>query len=115
MDGTGVRDYIHVVDLARGHVAAVDNIKPGFTAYNLGTGTGYSVLQMLEAMKKAVGKDIPYKFADRRAGDIAENYADATLAKNELKWSAEFGVDRMCEDSWRFQQANPMGFGDAKC
>ena len=114
IDGTGVRDYIHVVDLARAHVAAVAKIQPGFKTYNVGTGTGYSVLQMLKAMEKAVGKEIPYKIVDRRAGDIAENYADTSLANKELDWNVEFGVDKMCEDSWRFQELNPMGYQDAK-
>jgi UDP-glucose 4-epimerase len=109
-DGTGVRDYIHVVDLARGHVAAVGKMKKGFRAYNLGTGVGYSVLEMVKAMETVVGRPIPHKIVGRRTGDIAENYADASLAKNELEWNAEFGVDRMCADQWRFQEANPMGY-----
>jgi len=109
-DGTGVRDYIHVVDLARGHVAAVGKMKKGFHAYNLGTGIGYSVLEMVKAMEAVVGRPIPHKIVGRRDGDIAENYADASLAQTELGWKADFGVDRMCADSWRFQQANPMGY-----
>ena len=113
-DGTGVRDFIHVVDLVRGHVAAIDKMKAGFKAYNLGTGTGYSVLEMVRAMEKVVGKPIPYQITGRRSGDIAQNWADATLAKQDLGWVAEFGVDTMCADSWRFQEMNPMGFGDGK-
>ena len=113
VDGTGVRDYIHVVDLALGHLAALNAMNGdnrGFKAYNLGTGTGYSVLQVLKAMEKAAGKGIPYKFAPRRAGDIASNYADPTLAENELKWKAHRNIEKMCEDAWRFQSSNPNGY-----
>ena len=109
-DGTGVRDYIHVVDLARGHVAAVGKMTKGFRAYNLGTGVGYSVLEMVKTMETVVGRPIPHKIVGRRSGDIAENYADASLAREELGWKAEFGVDRMVADSWRFQQTNPNGY-----
>lgn len=102
-DGTGVRDYIHVVDLAIGHVKAVDKLaqsEPDVRIYNLGTGKGFSVLQMIEAFSKACGKQIPYAIKPRRPGDIAECYADAALAKKELGWEAERGIDEMCEDSW---------------
>ncbi len=114
-DGTGVRDYIHVVDLARGHVAAINKIKenPGVKVYNLGTGNGYSVLDVVKAFSKACGKEIPYEIKPRRAGDIATCYADATLAKKELSWEAEYGIDEMCEDSWRWQSQNPDGYGEA--
>lgn len=109
-DGTGVRDYIHVVDLAIGHVKAVDKLaqsEPDVRIYNLGTGKGFSVLQMIEAFSKACGKQIPYAIKPRRPGDIAECYADAALAKKELGWEAERGIDEMCEDSWRWQSNNP--------
>ncbi|XP_052571927.1 UDP-glucose 4-epimerase isoform X2 [Peromyscus californicus insignis] len=144
-DGTGVRDYIHVVDLAKGHIAALKKLKeqcgcrvgsqggkglesganvpwgvdkpslstsctPGQT-YNLGTGTGYSVLQMVQAMEKASGKKIPYKVVARREGDVAACYANPSLAHEELGWTAALGLDRMCEDLWRWQRQNPSGFG----
>ncbi len=111
-DGTGVRDYIHVVDLAVGHVKALEKImeNPGIKIYNLGTGIGYSVLDVIHNVSKAVGKEIPYVIADRRAGDIAECYADATLAKEELGWEAENGIKEMCEDSWNWQKKNPNGY-----
>lgn len=113
-DGTGVRDYIHIVDLANGHLAALDKLKEGSGVYtfNLGTGKGYSVLDVVKAFEKACGKPIPYVIAPRRAGDIDECYADPTYAKNVLKWSAKFGIDKMCEDSWRWQKNNPDGYGD---
>ena len=112
VDGTGVRDYIHVVDLAKGHVMALKNIKAkkGLTIYNLGTGKGYSVLQVVEAYKKASGKDIPYEIKERRPGDIATCYADSTKAKKELGWEAEYDIERMCIDSWRWQSMNPNGY-----
>ena len=112
VDGTGVRDYIHVVDLARGHVKALKNIEEnkGLSTYNLGTGNGYSVLQVVEAYKKASGRDIPYEIKDRRAGDIATCYADSSKAKRELGWVAEYDIDRMCQDSWRWQSMNPNGY-----
>ena len=112
-DGTGVRDYIHVVDLARGHVKAIEKFKEnkGVLIYNLGTGNGYSVLQVIEAFGKACGKKIPYEIKPRRAGDIATCYSDATLAKKELGWEAEYGIDEMCADSWRWQSMNPDGYG----
>ena len=108
-DGTGVRDYIHVCDLARGHVLAIAKLetKPGVVTYNLGTGNGYSVLDMVKAFEKACGKKIDYKIAPRRPGDIAECYADPTLALNELGFKAEYDLDRMCADSWRWQSSNP--------
>ena len=107
------RDYIHVVDLAIGHVKAVDKLaqsEPDVRIYNLGTGKGFSVLQMIEAFSKACGKQIPYAIKPRRPGDIAECYADAALAKKELGWEAERGIDEMCEDSWRWQSNNPNGY-----
>lgn len=111
-DGTGVRDYIHVVDLAVGHVKAIKKIEdnPGVKIYNLGTGIGYSVLDVINNVSKAVGRDIPYVIAERRAGDIAECYSDATLAKEELGWVAENGIKEMCEDSWNWQKKNPNGY-----
>lgn len=111
-DGTGVRDYIHVVDLARGHVKALNYLLSGkgsITA-NLGAGKGYSVLDLVKAFEKASSKKIPYKIVDRRAGDIAAFYADPTLAKDKLDWSVEYDLNRMCEDSWRWQSQNPNGF-----
>ena len=113
-DGTGVRDYIHVVDLALGHVKAlkkIDSIKEVLTV-NLGTGNGYSVLDMVKAYEKASGKNIPYKIVDRRAGDIAKCFADPSYAKEVLDWEATRGVDEMCEDSWKWQSNNPDGFGE---
>lgn len=111
-DGTGVRDYIHVVDLAKGHIKALEKLKTncGLVTYNLGTGNGYSVLDMVKAFSKASGQDISYKIVDRRPGDVAMCYADPTKANNELGWKAEFGIDRMCEDSWRWQKNNPNGY-----
>ncbi len=111
-DGTGVRDYIHVVDLAVGHVLALDklNQSPGVVTYNLGTGQGYSVLEVIAAFEKASGKPIPYQLADRRPGDIAACYADPTLAKSELGWVANRGLEEMCVDSWRWQSQNPNGY-----
>ncbi|XP_037602603.1 UDP-glucose 4-epimerase isoform X2 [Sebastes umbrosus] len=114
LDGTGVRDYIHVVDLAKGHIAALKKLKDdsGCKVYNLGTGTGYSVLQMVKAMEKASGREIPYKVAPRRGGDIASCYADPRLAEKELGWKAKFDLERMCEDLWRWQSSNPTGFSN---
>lgn len=111
-DGTGVRDYIHVVDLARGHLAALrklDEIE-GCVHYNLGTGTGYSVLEMLQAVREASGMEITHEILPRRPGDIAACYADPTLAADELGWGAERGLDDMVADAWRWQLANPEGF-----
>ncbi|NP_001187764.1 UDP-glucose 4-epimerase [Ictalurus punctatus] len=114
LDGTGVRDYIHVVDLAKGHIAALKKLKDGCgcKVYNLGTGTGYSVLQMVKAMEKASGREIAYEIAPRRSGDIASCYADPRLAEEELGWKADFGLERMCEDLWRWQSQNPTGFSN---
>lgn len=114
-DGTGVRDYIHVVDLARGHVKAIDKIKenPGVKIYNLGTGKGYSVLDIVKAFGKACGHEIPYVIKERRPGDIATCYSDASLAKKELGWEAEYGIEEMCADSWNWQKMNPDGYGEA--
>ncbi|MDO5349487.1 MAG: UDP-glucose 4-epimerase GalE [Lachnospiraceae bacterium] len=114
-DGTGVRDYIHVVDLAKGHVKALKKLTPGsgVSIYNLGTGNGYSVLDVLHAYEKACGKTLPYQIKPRRAGDIATCYCDASKAKNELGWVAEKGIDEMCADSWRWQSANPNGYREA--
>lgn len=112
-DGTGVRDYIHVVDLAEGHVKAVENIlegKKGVQIFNLGTGVGYSVLDIVKAFNKAYGKELPYKIAPRRAGDIAVCYSDPSKAKEELHWEAKRGIEEMCEDSWRWQSNNPNGY-----
>ena len=111
-DGTGVRDYIHVVDLALGHIKSIEKKtdKPGVHIYNLGTGNGYSVLEMVAAFEKASGKEVPYKIEARRPGDIAECYANPEKAKNELDWVATRGIDEMCEDSWRWQSTHPNGF-----
>ncbi len=113
-DGTGVRDYIHVVDLAIGHVKSIEKIKenPGLKIYNLGTGTGYSVLDIVKNFEAATDAKVPYEIKPRRAGDIATNYADASLAKEELGWVAERGIKEMCEDAWRWQKNNPNGFED---
>ncbi len=111
-DGTGVRDYIHVMDLADGHVKALKKFadKPDVYIYNLGTGRGYSVLEMIHSFSKAVGHEIPYVIKPRRPGDIATCYADATKAKEELGWVAKRGVDEMCRDAWRWQSQNPNGY-----
>ena len=111
-DGTGVRDYIHVMDLADGHVKAIDKIK-NFTevmTINLGTGKGYSVLDMVKAFEKASGKTVPYKIAPRRAGDIAKCFANPSYAKKILGWEAKKGIEEMCEDSWKWQSSNPNGY-----
>lgn len=110
-DGTGVRDYIHVVDLAKGHLKALAKLATGcgLVTYNLGTGNGYTVLEILAAFSKTVGFDIPYDIVGRRAGDIAECYADCTLAAKELGWRAELDLQKMAEDSWRWQAMNPTG------
>uniref|UniRef100_A0A8C7HE21 UDP-glucose 4-epimerase n=1 Tax=Oncorhynchus kisutch TaxID=8019 RepID=A0A8C7HE21_ONCKI len=109
---TWVRDYIHVVDLAKGHIAALKKLKDncGCKVYNLGTGTGYSVLQMVKAMEKASGIEIMYLIAPRRGGDVASCYADPRLAEKELGWKADFNLERMCKDLWRWQSKNPTGF-----
>lgn len=111
-DGTGVRDYIHVVDLAKGHVAAIKKLedKEGVSIYNLGTGKGYSVLDVVHAFEKACGKQIPYAIKPRRPGDIATCYADPSKAKAELNWEALYGIEEMCADSWKWQSMNPNGY-----
>ncbi len=111
-DGTGIRDYIHVVDLALGHLKALDRLRsnPGVVTYNLGTGGGHSVLEMVAAFEKVTGKKIPYRITGRRPGDIALCYADPSLAKKELGWHAERGLDEMCADSWKWQSNNPNGY-----
>lgn len=111
-DGTGVRDYIHVVDLARGHVAALKKLldSPGVVIYNLGTGKGYSVLEMVAAFAEVSGREIPYKVVGRRAGDIGACYANPAKAAEEIGWRARFGLVEMCEDTWRWQKNNPQGY-----
>lgn len=111
-DGTGVRDYIHVVDLAEGHLKALEKINgnPGLAVYNLGTGVGYSVLEIIDNFGKACGKEIPYRITDRRPGDIDICYADVTKAKKELGWQARYGIDKMCKDTWNWQNKNPEGY-----
>ncbi len=111
-DGTGVRDYIHISDLAEGHIKALQKLSehPGLVTYNLGTGVGYSVLEIIKSFEKACGKRIPYKIAPRRAGDIDMCYADPLKAKEELGWEAVRGIDKMCEDAWRWQVQNPNGY-----
>ena len=113
-DGTGVRDYIHVVDLAVGHVKAIDYIltNPGLDVINLGTGTGYSVLDMVKAFSKAIGRDLPYEIKPRRAGDIDMCYADPAKAERVLGWKATHTLDEMCEDTWRWQSNNPNGYNE---
>lgn len=113
-DGTGVRDYIHVVDLAAGHVKALDNLDNfnEVMTINLGTGNGYSVLDMVKAFEKASGAKVPYNIVGRRSGDIATCYADPAYAKQVLGWSAQYGVDEMCEDAWRWQSQNPNGYSE---
>ena len=112
-DGTGVRDYIHVVDLAQGHLQALEAIKTraGFNVWNLGTGQGYSVLEMVHAFEKASGRSVPYRIAPRRPGDIAQCWADPTKAWDEMGWRAERGLNEMMADSWRWQSRNPNGYG----
>ncbi len=111
-DGTGVRDYIHVVDLAKGHICAVRKLeeKPGVVPYNLGTGKGYSVLDVIHNYEEACGKKLAYVIGPRRAGDIAQCYADPSLAKEELGWEAQYGIREMCADSWNWQSKNPDGY-----
>ncbi len=113
-DGTGVRDYIHVVDLAKGHVKAVNKLaeKPGVVTYNLGTGTGYSVLEMIVKFEQASGKKVQYEIVERRAGDIATCFANADKAMAELGWKAELGLNEMMRDQWKWQSQNPDGYGD---
>jgi UDP-glucose 4-epimerase len=112
-DGTGIRDYIHVVDLARGHVAAIKSLKDGkLGVYNLGTGNGYSVLEMIRAFEKACGKTLPYEINPRRAGDVPACYASSEKAERELGWKAEYGLEKMCQDQWNWQKNNPNGYED---
>ena len=115
-DGTGVRDYIHVCDLASGHVAALSwmNGKTGVEVFNLGTGTGTSVLEVIAAFSKACGKELPYVIRERRGGDIAANWCDATKAKEMMGWEAKYDIADMCRDSWNWQSKNPNGFADAE-
>ncbi len=113
IDGTGVRDYIHVVDLAKGHVKALEKLQRehiGIRPYNLGTGNGYSVLQVIKAFSEACGKELPYKIIERRPGDIAACYAKTDRAQSELGWTAEKGINEMCRDSWKWQSQNPEGY-----
>ncbi|MEN3068288.1 GDP-mannose 4,6-dehydratase, partial [Uliginosibacterium sediminicola] len=111
-DGTGVRDYIHVVDLADGHVKALQRLaqSPGVLTVNLGTGRGYSVLEVVKAFEAASGRSVPYQIVARRPGDVAQCWADPALAERELGWRATRGLDDMCADSWRWQSANPDGY-----
>jgi len=109
-DGTGIRDYIHVVDLARGHVAALEHATPGVATYNLGTGHGTSVLEIIHAFEQASGKQIPYEIVPRRPGDVATCYADASLAKEQLGWQAQKTAEQACQDAWRWQSKNPNGY-----
>ena len=111
-DGTGVRDYIHVVDLALGHIKAVERVlsSEGIDAYNLGTGNGYSVLDMVRAFEKASGQKVNYKIAPRRDGDVATCYADPAYAAEKLGWRATRELEEMCEDTWRWQKNNPNGY-----
>ena len=111
-DGTGVRDYIHVVDLARGHVRAVERLDRlrGDTCLNLGTGRGYSVLEVIRGFEAASGRPVPYRIVGRRPGDVAECWADATLARTVLDWRPEHDLDAMCRDAWRWQSRNPDGY-----
>ena len=109
-DGTGVRDYIHVVDLACGHVKALEHSQPDTAVFNLGTGAGTSVLELIGSFSKACGHDIPYEIRDRRPGDIASCYADPAKAEELLGWTAEYDINRACEDSWRWQSQNPNGY-----
>jgi len=112
-DGTGVRDYIHVVDLAVGHIHALRSLEtsPGVEVYNLGTGRGYSVLEMIRAFEKASGRPVPFRVLGRRPGDIATCYADPSRARQRLQWAARRGIEAMCADAWRWQSANPDGYG----
>ncbi|MBP5285144.1 MAG: UDP-glucose 4-epimerase GalE [Kiritimatiellae bacterium] len=117
-DGTGIRDYIHVVDLALGHLKAIEKLKNdgnlGLKIYNLGTGNGYSVLQVVKAFEKASGRKVPYRIQPRRPGDVAECWADPSLAEKELGWKAGRGLDEMCADAWRWQKKNPYGYAKPK-
>ncbi len=110
IDGTGVRDYIHVVDLAKGHLAALSHSAPGVRSYNLGTGTGTSVLELIAAFSKAAGREVPYQIVNRRPGDVAACYASPAKAEAEIGWKAEKTIDQACKDSWRWQSNNPNGY-----
>jgi len=114
-DGTGVRDYIHVTDLARGHLKALEKLaeNPGLLTVNLGTGRGYSVLEVLRAFEQAADREIPYRILPRRSGDVAACYADPTRAERLLGWTAQYDISRMCEDSWRWQSQNPRGYDES--
>ncbi|WP_134703808.1 UDP-glucose 4-epimerase GalE [Ammoniphilus sp. YIM 78166] len=116
MDGTGVRDYIHVVDLADGHLKALERVlsTSGVDAYNLGTGRGYSVLELVVALEKASGRKVPYSIVDKRPGDVAICYADPSKAKEKLSWIAKRGIEEMCRDSWNWQSKNPNGYDDVR-
>lgn len=114
IDGTGVRDYIHVVDLARGHALAIKNIKSGAEVYNLGTGKGVSVIELISAFSKSCGKELPYQITERRVGDVASIYASADKALKELGWKAEKTINNACADSWRWQSTNPNGYKSIK-
>ena len=111
-DGTGVRDYIHVTDLAKGHIKAIEFMAGtrGFHVFNLGTGKGYSVLDVIHSFEKVIGREIPYQIIERRPGDVAECYADPSLAERDLKWKAQYGILEMCEDAYRWQSMNPNGY-----
>ena len=111
-DGTGVRDYIHVIDLANGHLKALEKLEenPGIVTYNLGTGQGYSVLDVVKAFEKASGRKVAYEVVDRRPGDVAQCYADPEKAEKELRWKATRGIEQMCADTWRWQSNNPNGY-----
>ncbi len=111
-DGTGIRDYIHVVDLAQGHLKALDHLctNPGLVIYNLGTNRGYSVFELIKAFEQASGRQVPYQVTERRPGDVAVSYADASKANRELGWKAQRGIEEMCVDAWRWQMNNPNGF-----
>ena len=114
IDGTGVRDYIHVVDLAAGHVAAVRRLveRPGVLTVNLGTGRGYSVIEVVKAYEQASGRKVAYEIVARRPGDVAQCFAETALAEQELGWRAHRGIDEMCADAWRWQSSNPQGYPD---
>lgn len=115
-DGTGIRDYIHVVDLARGHLKALDNLADlsGLVTYNLGTGNGYSVLDMVKAFSKACDNEVKYKIVDRRPGDVAMCYADSKKANEELRWNAKYNIEDMCNDTWRWQSNNSNGYKEVR-
>jgi UDP-glucose 4-epimerase len=112
-DGTGVRDYLHVVDLAAGHRAALDHPQPGCRAINLGTGRGHTVLEVIAAASRAVGRELPYEIVERRPGDVAATWADPSRAENELAWTAKHELDAMAADHWRWQSENPQGYAAA--